>query len=255
LYLISLGREFLLQGDCERATALNEEAVALCRERRGGLVAGLGEHAQTALNNLGWVALVQGNHERANALHVESLALSEELGDKLIAAESIEGLACAAGTRGEAERAAKLFGAARTLQEAVGYHHTPKESALREPYRVAVRSRLDEVVWQAAFAEGQVMTLEEATKYGLASEESATPLSSTSEPPRGNQQSPALTGREEEIAALVARGLTNRRIASELSISEHTAATHVANILKKLRLNSRSRLATWVTEQGLPSPE
>jgi DNA-binding CsgD family transcriptional regulator len=54
---------------------------------------------------------------------------------------------------------------------------------------------------------------------------------------------------------LVARGLTNRQIASRLSISEHTAATHVARVLKKVGLNSRLRLATWVTEQGLPSPD
>ena len=47
----------------------------------------------------------------------------------------------------------------------------------------------------------------------------------------------------------------NRQIASRLSISEHTAATHVARVLKKVGLNSRLRLATWVTEQGLPSPD
>jgi DNA-binding NarL/FixJ family response regulator len=54
---------------------------------------------------------------------------------------------------------------------------------------------------------------------------------------------PALTRREEEVASLVARGLTNRQIASELSISEHTAATHVGKILRKLGLSSRSQLA------------
>ena len=45
------------------------------------------------------------------------------------------------------------------------------------------------------------------------------------------------------IAFLVARGLTDRQIALELSIPEHTAATHVGKILKKLRLSSRSQLA------------
>jgi DNA-binding NarL/FixJ family response regulator len=42
------------------------------------------------------------------------------------------------------------------------------------------------------------------------------------------------TSREEEIASLVARGLTSRQIALELHISEHTAATHVRRILKRL---------------------
>jgi DNA-binding NarL/FixJ family response regulator len=43
-----------------------------------------------------------------------------------------------------------------------------------------------------------------------------------------------------EAALLIARGLTNRQIALELSICEHTAATHVGKILKKLGLSSRS---------------
>jgi DNA-binding NarL/FixJ family response regulator len=52
---------------------------------------------------------------------------------------------------------------------------------------------------------------------------------------------------------LVARGLTNRQIASELTLSEHTVLTHVRNILKRLNLRSRAQLAAWVTErQPLP---
>jgi DNA-binding CsgD family transcriptional regulator len=58
-----------------------------------------------------------------------------------------------------------------------------------------------------------------------------------------------LARREEEVAVWVAQGLTNRQIATELSISEHTVATHVRKILNKLGLSSRSRLAAWVTER------
>ena len=243
LYLIDLGYEFLLQGDHGRAAALNEEALALYRERgrRGNRVAGLGEHAQTALNNLGWVELARGDYERAQGLYVESLELSKELGDKLVAAKSIEGLACVAGTR-EAESAAKLFGAARMLREAIGYYYTPIESAMREPYLVRARSRLGEVAWEAAFDDGQVLTSEEAIEYALQSKEPTTTLSTTPEP----QQSVVLTRREQEVAALVARGLSNRQIASTLSISEHTAATHVRRILKKLGFKSRAQIGTWL---------
>jgi non-specific serine/threonine protein kinase len=66
---------------------------------------------------------------------------------------------------------------------------------------------------------------------------------------------PLSPGGEEEIVILVAQGLTNRQIASELSISEHTAATHVGRILKKVELHSRSQLATWISERGLPLPD
>ena len=68
-----------------------------------------------------------GDHEHAEALHEESLVLCRELGDRLIASESMEGLACTAGTKGEAERAARLFGAAEALREAAGYRQAPRE--------------------------------------------------------------------------------------------------------------------------------
>ena len=69
---------------------------------------------------------------------------------------------------------------------------------------------------------------------------------------RSGGGSTALTPREEEVAVLVSRGLTNREIASELSISERMVTTHVAKILNKLGLSSRSRLSAWVAERGLP---
>ncbi len=53
------------------------------------------------------------------------------------------------------------------------------------------------------------------------------------------------------MALLVARGLTNRRIALGLSISERTVENHIGKILKKLGLSSRSRLSAWVAERGL----
>ena len=158
--LANLGYEYLLDGDHEQATALNEEAAKLYRDRgsRGGLV--------YALDNLAWAALVRGDHERARALHEETLALCQELGDKLIGGECLEGLACAAAARGEAERSARLFGAARAL----GYEQPPAEHALREPYLAVARSRLEEAAWEAAWAEGQAMTFEEAVSYALEEE-------------------------------------------------------------------------------------
>jgi DNA-binding NarL/FixJ family response regulator len=58
-----------------------------------------------------------------------------------------------------------------------------------------------------------------------------------------------LTAREGEVAALIARGLTNRQIAAELYISERTAQNHVQNILTKLGFNSRSQVAVWASRQ------
>jgi len=48
----------------------------------------------------------------------------------------------------------------------------------------------------------------------------------------------------EEVPVLVAKELTNRQIVSELMLSEHTVATHVAKILRKVGLNTHLQLTT-----------
>jgi DNA-binding NarL/FixJ family response regulator len=60
-----------------------------------------------------------------------------------------------------------------------------------------------------------------------------------------------LTAREHEVLVLLAAGLSNRGIASRLSISERTARTHVSNILDKLGLRSRTQAALYAIQQGL----
>ena len=62
---------------------------------------------------------------------------------------------------------------------------------------------------------------------------------------------PRLTGRELEVAALVAEGLTNHAIASRLSVAPRTAEAHVENIRRKLGVRSRAQIAAWVTEHRL----
>jgi DNA-binding CsgD family transcriptional regulator len=62
---------------------------------------------------------------------------------------------------------------------------------------------------------------------------------------------PRLTGRELEVAGLVAEGLTNQAIARRLSVAPRTAEAHVENIRRKLQVRSRAQIAAWVTEHRL----
>lgn len=68
---------------------------------------------------------------------------------------------------------------------------------------------------------------------------------------RGGEGITALTAREREVLARIARGLPNRQIADDLGITERTARTHVSNILAKLGLTSRTQAALLAVQHGL----
>ncbi len=62
-----------------------------------------------------------------------------------------------------------------------------------------------------------------------------------------------LSPREAQILELVAKGLSNREIGEELSISEHTAANHIRSILRKTDCANRTEAASYAHQHGLAS--
>ncbi len=60
-----------------------------------------------------------------------------------------------------------------------------------------------------------------------------------------------LTRREREVAAIIARGLTNQEIADELVVSIKTVEAHVTRILSRLGFSSRAQIAAWAVDKGL----
>ncbi len=92
------------------------------------------------------------------------------------------------------------------------------------------------------------MSLGEAVGCALAEESVSVAATGPAE-----AQPAVLSRREREVAALIGRGFTNRRIATELAITERTVENHVSRILHKLGLRSRTQIATWMIQQGQPA--
>ena len=70
------------------------------------------------------------------------------------------------------------------------------------------------------------------------------------QPPPANKTESTLTDREQEIAVLVAEGLSNKEIARELGVSANTIRSHVSNILRKLKLANRTQIAIYLKDDS-----
>ena len=137
------------------------------------------------------------------------------------------------------------------MEDIFGIRITPAGLSLAnyEGYLALARTQLDEEEFAAAWSEGKGMPLEKVIEHALSDVETApTPALASEEVPTSARPAP-LTRREQEVAALVARGYTNRRIAEELHLSERTVTTHVGKILKKLKVRSREQVAVRLSNE------
>jgi DNA-binding CsgD family transcriptional regulator len=242
----ALGLTATARHDFMRAVELHEECLALAREAGDqiGIIVALGMGA--------FAYLGQGDHRRAMNLFREGLELSRSLGTKHGIAFHLHAAAALASTQGQPVRSARLWGAGESLMQAIGTGLGPVERYHYGPYVDAARALVGEAAWEEAFAQGMAMSVEEAVEYALSEEVAPTAPES---PPAGGATDDPLTRREQEVAALVARGFSNRHIAQELHLSERTIENHIANIMRKLGGGSRTKIASWATQQRFISPE
>jgi predicted ATPase/DNA-binding CsgD family transcriptional regulator len=249
LSLNSLGDVARCRGDYEGAEALYGESLALFH--------GLGDRRGigSLLHNLGYVSLHRDDVQRAAELFRESMALFLDTGDQQGVTDCLVGLAGVATTAGRPRLAARLFGAAEARSEALSAPISPSNRPEYEGLVAAARTGLPEGEFAAAWAAGRAMSPERAVEEALMAPEPAPPAAAVRQPVAAAGPASLLTPREQEVAALVARGRTNRQIAEALVVSERTAEWHVAKLLGKLGLDTRAQVAVWAHEHGLTAAD
>jgi len=237
--LCLLGMVAFAEGGGE-AVSLLEEGLAIGREYGDVLT------VSSALNGLIEAAMAKGDYEAARSRLAESLHIRQEMRDQWTVAWDLELGATLAAIKEQPERAIRLASAAAAVRAASG---TPlpvvEETRLQARLAPAYRA-LSESAAATAWAEGQAMSLDQAIAYALGAENAASLDRGAPIPAGVGRDSASLTPREREVASLLAQGLSDREIAAALVISERTAQTHVANILSKVGLRSRTQIAAWV---------
>ena len=161
--LTHLGILPLLRGDYEGAARWLEEGLATAREA-GDRVA-----THQALYYLGLLARARGDEGRAAEHFAAGLALAEELRDRLNAGYFVKGLAEVAAGRGRATEAVRLLGAAEAVLQATGsapYRYV--SDWLGHERAMAARASLGDAAFDAAWAAGRALPLEEAIAEAMA---------------------------------------------------------------------------------------
>jgi non-specific serine/threonine protein kinase len=242
--LNSLGVLARNRGDLASARAFFEESLQAH--------ASLGDTNSVAVvtNNLARVARDQGDWTNAIKLSSRSLSLMSEMVDVSGVAMALSNLAVVAQRTGEPQRAVRIFGAAEALRESatgtVYLSVSPPERAIYEASVQLARQAIGEQAFTVGWAAGRALSLADAAAAGLGAQSEPMPAPVPATNP--------LTPREQEVAVLIAEGLTNREIGERLVISEWTVDTHVRHILAKLGLRSRAQVAAWTVEHPLGPP-
>jgi non-specific serine/threonine protein kinase len=242
LLLKTLGYIARLDGDYVRATALLEEALTISREI--GFAFGIAE----ALAYLGETARDRGDDAGAADLLAQGLTAFRDLGDLVGAGLCLIGLASVAGATGQVTRAARLFGAAEAVHDAVGHRPTPGEDPRRERVAAALRARLDEPAVADAWAEGRALSLDRAVGDALALAATVTTQAAAE---RRGPAAFGLTPKEREVLCLLTEGLSNPEIADRLFVGRRTITTHVEHIFAKLEVRTRTEAAMLAREHVL----
>jgi predicted ATPase/DNA-binding CsgD family transcriptional regulator len=225
---------FAEANDMDLDTALEHFSRSVALYEAGGVDA----VPATVCNGLGWVLLMLHRPNEARPYVARSLTMRLESHDVIDMTGSLDASAEVAFELGDPERAMRIKGASDAIRRRAGSTPTRMAAASRDRWVSRAARALGKAA-HAAWLEGGRLSPEEAGAYALA------PLEQPSLR-TGADTNTTLSGRETQVAELVAGGLTNDEIATWLRLSRRTVEAHLDHIRTKLGVRSRVDVANWV---------
>jgi predicted ATPase/DNA-binding CsgD family transcriptional regulator len=229
--LLGLASGIVTAGDLAGGRELMREALSICVAEDDGWGQG------TCHTWLGLIAEASGSDPTGATRHFRTaVELLRPSRDRTLLPMALAGQAGVLG-RTDWGRAVRVAAAACAGRDRVGGSFPLHIQARIERVRSAGAAALGPD-FERAWRDGGRMTIDEAVDLAFGASRPAAPA------PAG------LSGRELEVAALVAEGLSNKAIAARLQLSIRTVESHVRNALAKVGAGNRTQLATWARDHA-----
>jgi DNA-binding CsgD family transcriptional regulator len=228
------GAMALLQRLWNAEAALADEDLAAARRWADEAVSTTtGWHSAMALTARARVAIAAGEPDQAERDAHDALTCAAGIKAYLAIPDILECLAVLAGEDDSHREAARLFAAAESIRQRMGAVRFKIYDAGYQASVAALRDTMGEQDFDAAWAEGAALSVEEAIAY--------------TQRGRGQRKRPtsgwaSLTPTERDVVRLVSEGLANNDIATRLFVSPRTVQTHLTHVYTKLSLSSRVQL-------------
>ncbi|MCA1645524.1 MAG: tetratricopeptide repeat protein [Chloroflexi bacterium] len=200
---------------------------------------------------LGVVAVRLGDLGRAYELYREGVVVAQDVHGPWGLRMPLAGFAHIAALQGEPRRAVRLGGAAATQTESSSTPLIPLFEALLAEGLEMARRALGEEAYAAAWAEGRLLSVEDAVAEALSIEVAPTPELPAVPAATGDGPFAELTAAEVQILRLLAAGRTTREIAAELVVAVSTVDRHITHVYEKLGVRNRAAATAFALKNGL----
>jgi len=233
------GTAALIWGDAAKARARLEKSSRM--------FADLGDRRAVgySLVVLGSSLVMAGDQKRALDPLREGMKIFEIVTERWGLLCAVAWLADATAAASDWRRTALLLGVADSLSERISARLLPYMQAAAEALSASASAHLGQAA-ESWYAQGRAIGRSDAIATALWPDRNGPPGP-------GASQRPVLTRREEQVAGLIAEGLTNRQIGERLFIGQRTVDSHVSHIFAKLGCTTRAQVAAIITARPAES--